>query len=468
MKQLWRKMKKSSSIAFLLLLSFSTLAQNDTLVFNEKSFLQQAKTYAPILKNSAMEIEIQFQEWMESKAAFQPKVNGTLNLKNFDDKTYYNRLNGGLKIKTPVGIKVSGGYTDNSGVFLNPENNVPIQGLAYAGIEVPLGAGLFTDMERTEVKQQAIEKDAASLINQLEVNDYLLKAGESYWEWYGNILLLELSNDALSRAQKRFKYVKQMNQLKELADIDTLEAFINLQNRSAYTIANQIKWVKSTNYLNNFIWIPTKSTGTIAPQVDLNYTAVFPDSVTKNNYVDLHPLILLIDADSLLNKTELALVREYYKPEVDFEFKLQEAANNVGSFNYNPSQNNYIGVNMSMPLFLRKERAKAKQLNYKTSIIQNKKIDMINGLTNAQKTHYTNTLNLKRSVELWQDATKNYYRMLEAELVKYNLGESSLFVVNNRELKWIDSQEKYIKSYIDYRVSVLKYYHSLCLLPNIL
>ncbi|NNJ56812.1 MAG: TolC family protein [Bacteroidia bacterium] len=461
-------MRNLTSIAIILLLGFSAVAQNDTLVFNEKSFLQQAKTYAPALINSALEVEIQNEEWMESKAAFQPKLNGTFDLKNFDDKTYYNRLNGGLKIKTPAGIKLNGGYTDNSGVFLNPENNVPVQGLAFAGIEIPLGAGMFTDQERTEVKQRAIKKDAASLVNQLEVNNYLLEAGEAYWEWYGNILLLELANDALSRAQKRFNFVKQMNQIKEVADIDTLEAFINLQNRSAYTIANQIKWVKSKNYLNNFLWLPTIKNEEIAPEVDINYTAVFPDSLTKFDYINIHPIILLNNADSLLNKTELTLVREYFKPELDFEFKLQESANNVGSFDYNPAQNNYVGVNLNMPLFLRKERAKAKQLNYKGTIIQNKKTELLNKVKIAQEIHYTNTENLKRNVLLWLDASKNYKRMLEAEQLKYNLGESSLFVVNNRELKWIDSREKYIKSYIDYRISVLKYYHSLCVLPNML
>ena len=333
-------MRSLSSIAIVLYISITAVAQNDTLIFNEKSFLQQVKSYAPAVQNSALEVEIQNQAWMESKAAFQPKLHGTYNLKNFENKTYYNRLNVGLNIKTPVGIKLKGGYTDNSGVFLNPENNVPIQGLAFAGIEIPLGAGMFTDQERTEVKLRSIEKDAASLINQLEVNDYLLEAGEAYWEWYGNILLLELSNNALSRAQKRFDYVKQMNAIKEVADIDTLEAFINLQNRSAYTLSNQIKWVKSKNYLTNFLWIPTKSSKAIAPEVDLNYTAVFPDSIIQNDFIDLHPLILLINADSLLNKAELALVQEYFKPEVDFEFKLQEAANNVGSFDYNPAQNN--------------------------------------------------------------------------------------------------------------------------------
>ena len=58
--------------------------------------------------------------------------------------------------------------------------------------------------------------------------------------------------------------------------------------------------------------------------------------------------------------------------------------------------------------------------------------------------------------------------MLQAEQTKFNLGESSLFVLNSRELKWIDAREKYIKSYIMYRKSILRYYHSLGILSAVL
>jgi len=438
----------------------------DTLRFNEATFLKQAKKYAPAVKNSELEVGIQNQEFLAAKGAFEPKLAGRYNLKNFDSKTYYNKLNSGLKVKTPIGIKVDGGFSDNSGVFLNPESNVPVQGLAYAGIELPLGAGLFTDADRTNLKQQRLENDAAELINTLAVNDYLLEAGEMYWDWYGSILTLQVTQEALTLAANRLDFVKRKNRIGESADIDTLEAYINYQNRQALNLNSLVKWAKNKNYVQNYIWIPNRNSEDLKPEVDMNYAAVFPDSMVEQDYITTHPLVQLLNTDSLINRASLALAREYFKPQLDLALKLQESASDFGQFDYSPAQNHYVGVNVYMPLLLRKERAKAKQLQFKEEIIANKKTEVLTKVYNAQRTYYTNTADLKESVDVWSEATVNYRKLLRAEQTKFNLGESSLFVVNSRELKWIDARVKYIKSYVEYRKSILRYYHALGILPE--
>jgi outer membrane protein len=169
----------------------------------------------------------------------------------------------------------------------------------------------------------------------------------------------------------------------------------------------------------------------------------------------------------MINRASLMLAKEYYKPEIDLAFKLQEDGGRLGSFDYNPAQNNYVGINVYMPILLRKQRAKASQAQLKDEVISNKRKEALLKLTNAQRTHYQNTLNYKKSVDLMAVATQNYKRMLEAEQSKFNLGESSLFLVNSRELKWIESREKYIKSYAAYRKSILSYYHALGILPQV-
>ena len=461
-------MKRVNSIV-ISLISLSSLAQSpDTFVFNEARFLKQVYDFAPAVINSGLEVDIQNQEWLEAKSAFEPKLIGGYDRKNFDNKTYYNKLDAGVKVTTPLGVKVSGGYADNDGVYLNPESNVPVQGLVYAGIEVPLGAGMFTDAERTLVKQQRLERNAASLLNTLAVNDHLLESGEAYWDWYEGVMLLNLSQEAIILAQNRLRLVTRKNTIGEAADIDTLEAFINFQNRQAFLLESTVKWEKYRNKVQNYIWMPEMTKELLAPEVDLDYTVTLPDSFTEREITRLHPLISLLDTDSLINRASLALAREFYKPQVDLAFKLQEDGGTVGNFDYNPQQNNYIGLNVYMPLLLRKQRAKANQSLIKEEMIRNKKQEMIVKILNAQRTFHNNTLNLKETIDLWSVASTNYKRMLNAEQTKFTLGESSLFVVNSRELKWIAAREKYIKSYVEYRKAILRYYHSLGVLPEII
>jgi outer membrane protein len=462
-------MKRVVNSILVFLISLNGFAQaTDTFVFNEARFLKQVYDFAPAVRNSNLEVDIQNQEWLAAKSAFEPKFIGGFDRKNFNSETYYNKLDAGVKVKTPIGVKVSGGYTDNNGVFLNPENNVPVQGLVYAGIEVPLGAGMFTDAERTLVKQQRLESDAATLLNTLEVNDHLLESGEAYWDWYEGVMLLNLSQEAIVLAQNRLRLVSRKNRIGEAADIDTLEAFINFQNRQAFLLESTVKWEKFRNKVQNYIWIPEMTRELLAPEVDLDYTVTLPDSFTEREMTRLHPLISLLNTDSLINRASLILAREFYKPQVDLAFKLQEDGGTVGDFDYNPQQNNYIGINLYMPILLRKQRAKANQSLIKEQIIGNNKQEMIVKITNAQRTFHNNTLNLKETIDLWNVASTNYKALLDAEQTKFRLGESSLFIVNTREQKWIFAREKYIKSYAEYRKSILRYYHSMGILPKMI
>lgn len=457
-----------STISALLVCTLLWAQQSDTVILTELSYLRQLKDFAPAVQNGLLEVDIKQQEFLEARSAFEPKIKGKYALKEFEDKTYYNRLSSGVSIKTPLGIKLDGGFTNNSGVFLNPENNVPNDGLAYAGVEIPIGAGLLTDEDRTNVRQQRLENDAAGLVYTLTVNDLMLDAGEQYWDWFESALLIRIAEEALVLATNRRNFVIRKNRVGESADIDTLEAFINYQNRQAILLSNLVKWQKNKNYVLNYIWLPNRDSIVVAPQVDMDFSASLPDSLMNLAFVSSHPILSLLQTDSMINRANLFLAREYYKPQIDLALRLQEDAGDFADFNFQPGTNHYVGVNFYMPLFLRKQRAKAKQLELKGEMIGNKKREVTNKITNSQRALYENTKDLKRSVELWSVATKNYRKLLEAEIRKFNLGESSLFVVNNRELKWIDARTKYVKSYIEYRKTILKFYHSLGLLPTVI
>ncbi|MBO6516380.1 MAG: TolC family protein [Bacteroidia bacterium] len=438
----------------------------DTAVLSERDFLQQVLEYAPKVEASRTKAAIQEQKWSEARAAFEPKFNSTYNSKNFEGTSYYDRLSTDLTVKTKLGVKVQAGYDRNSGTYLNPEGNLPEAGLVFAGLEVPLGAGLFTDKERTRLKQSRISADAAELVNQLEVNEYLVEAGRAYWNWYGSMEMFRLADEALTLAQDRLTFVKRMRTIGEAATIDTLEAFINYQNRLAFFIKSQIDVFKHASYLRNYIWDSTIDTN-LVPMIDSTYEVQFPDSMITREMVRYHPMILLLDADSTIIQTDIALNREYFKPKLDVQFRVQETPGSVASFDYDVARNNYVGVKAHMPILLRKQRSKSRQLELEQDIIQNKRSDLTVKIVNNQRVALNSANQYKSSVDLWRDATINYKTMSEAEYTRYNLGESSLFVVNNRELRWIDARKKYIESVVRYRIEILQFYYSLGQLPDV-
>ena len=103
------------------------------------------------------------------------------------------------------------------------------------------------------------------------------------------------------------------------------------------------------------------------------------------------------------------------------------------------------GVNVSLPLFLRKERGDLKLAKLK---IQDTEFEI-----DATRVNLANKINaFKQELdsyviqnEVTEEMVSDYWQMLRAEERKFQLGESSLFFVNSRESKLIDGQLKAIE-----------------------
>ena len=125
------------------------------------------------------------------------------------------------------------------------------------------------------------------------------------------------------------------------------------------------------------------------------------------------------------------------------------------------------GLSVSLPLFLRKERgdlklARIKQRDAEFEIdatrvtLQNK----IRSIKQELASYVTQT-------EITTEMVSDYQRMLQAEERKFQLGESSLFLVNSRESKLIDGQLKAIELQNKFFNTKAKLFNSLAVNPNL-
>ena len=76
----------------------------------------------PVAKQASLLSEQAKQEIRLAKGAFDPKLSTSIDLKNFEDKEYFNLLNSTLKIPVWFPIDPMISVDRNRGVFLNPEN----------------------------------------------------------------------------------------------------------------------------------------------------------------------------------------------------------------------------------------------------------------------------------------------------------------------------------------------------------
>ena len=458
-------MKKYITLLFLLIF-LQQNAQNsllDKMTLSE--YLGYVKNYHPIVKQANLVINNSEAKLLKARGAFDPKIEVDFDKKLFKEKEYYNKLNGAFKIPTWYGVEFKANFEQNEGVFLNPENNVPLDGLYSAGISVALARGFLNNKRMNALKQAKFFLNQAKEDQQILVNQILYDASLSYFNWLKTYNEKRVFASFLNNAKVRFEGTKRAFQEGDKPAIDTLEAGITLNSRRLNLEKANIKLIKSSLELSNFLWLnentPIELKENIIPDVK-TFDAIdktFNIALFNNENFDIenHPKIKSLGFKIKSLDVDRRLKRNNLLPKIDFQYNfLSPNGDQINSFN----TNNYkAGINFSMPVFIRKERGDLKLAKIK---LQDKKLE-----NDAIKVVIKNKINAIQqelaSFVLQNDFTfkivRDYDVLLKAEERKFFLGESSLFLVNFREEKYIDSRLKAISlenSFFEAKASLFK------------
>jgi outer membrane protein TolC len=109
-----------------------------------------------------------------------------------------------------------------------------------------------------------------------------------------------------------------------------------------------------------------------------------------------------------------------------------------------------FGVKFSMPLTFAQGRGDVRIANLK---IREAKYDLElkrNELNNKLRSYYTELVVLKDQVNLYKATVTNYEKLYTGEVMRFNAGESNVFLVNTRENKWLEAQQKLAEVQLKY------------------
>ena len=424
-------------------------AQNQVLTFDE--YLGYVKKYHPFVKQANLLLDEGQAELMKARGAFDPKLEVDYDRKKFKSIEYYDRLNATFKIPTWFGIELKGNFEENSGAFLNPEGNLPQDGLYNVGVSIPVARGLLTNRRMASLRQARLYRKQVQTERQLAVNTILYEASLVYFNWLKNYKDLKVYETFVTNAQIRFEGVQRNFEAGENPAIDTLEARIILNNRKLEREKARILFVKSSLELSNYLWlennIPVEIQENVTP--DLNtYTQV--DQVLRTSEFDIeafvledHPKLQALDLKYRSQNIERRLKLNNLLPQIDLEYNfLSETPEFASAFN---ASNYKSGVRVNFPLFLRKERGdlelaklKLKESEFEITSTKVSIKNKFEALTNE-------VVSYRQQNELTDTIVKDYSKLLKAEERKFNLGESSLFLINSRESKLIEARLKAIQ-----------------------
>ena len=436
---------KQLLIAFLLL-GFAAFGQEFSakeLTYTE--FLGYVKKYHPLVKNANLEINKAQANLMMARGGFDPKIEVDFSKKQFKDKEYYSILNSSFKIPTWYGIEIKAGFDNNEGIYLNPENTVPNQGLTSLGISVPLGQGLFINQRMADVRKAKLQMKLSQSERKLQAITVLYDASLAYFNWKKNFNEVKLYEAYNKNAGIRFKGIKTSIIEGDKPAIDSIEAGILVKNRRLNLEDSKLKLAKAKLELANFLWlennIPFELSEELIPETQLEFT--IQESLKTNDLLNTdfsitnHPKINALQSKIDILNVEKKLKANMLLPKIDVGYSYLSEPSYIDNYQF---QDYKIGLDFYFPIFLRKERGSLKLAKYKVQetefALDLEKVQLSNKI-NAQRMEIES---LQRQKELIKGLVEDHLTMLNSEERLFSFGESSLFLINTRENNLVSAQ----------------------------
>jgi len=419
----------------------------------------------PMARQAALRTEFGEASVRGARGGFDPMAVANYTEKRYDGTDYFNLLDAGLKVPTWFGVELMGGFQDNSGVYLDPQNTTPGNGLVKAGVEVPIGQGLFIDQRRASLRKAQAYQRATEGERQQMLNTLLLDALGDHTDWVAAFEQLRISDTAVVLAQRRFFQVRGSFIGGDRPAIDTLEAFLQVQDRQMRQQQAQLNFRNSALRLSNHLWDDAQRPLELQPGVvpfvaDLASPIVFAlaDS-TIDRAIEAHPKLLQTRAQLDQFEVDTRYRTELLKPQLDLQYLWMGAGGAVNNEAGTTllGEGHQLGVGFKMPLFLRKERGELSLaklrftdaelgLGRDRTVIRNKVLERLNDIATY-----------RQQTDLGAEMVTNYARLLNGETQRFSVGESSLFLVNGREVPLIESSLKQV----EYEAKLRKAYFAL-------
>lgn len=425
----------------------------------ERDFIHMLRNYHPQVISAELEMEVGRQEIVAAKGAFDPILAGTVNRKLLQGTDYYTKYDIGIRQPISVlGIDIEGGFELNRGTYLNPERNTPVSGLGYLGIRLPLLQGLSIDRRRTDLRLSKLYSEQTQIKNRDVLNKVYLDGLGTYWNWIRARQRVEVLEEVLENNQVVFEGIKVSHLQGDLPAIDTVEAFQQLQRIKLQYNTELIQLQRSYNQFKTYLYgtdVKPFEIAMDAPASGFDEAKILQQEIfqmlVQDSFFDNHPNISFLKNESERLSTLLRWERERLKPRLDLQYNFL-ADTGLSPLEQTFLNDNYqAGLSLQFPILFRNARAKTEQIKIYSRQNSLNLIDEYNILRNAADATRFRLENTRMQADIALSMNSDAKRLYDAELTRFRLGESSVFLVNTRELQYLQAQN----ALIDLRMEVI-------------
>ncbi|MCB1020441.1 MAG: TolC family protein [Acidobacteria bacterium] len=378
---------------------------------------------------------------------------------------YYKNRTAGAQVEQPLadwGGELFGGYKRGQGNFGPWEQDVWTLsgGELSGGIRLPLFRDRETDVRRTDLLTARLGVDLAGASVEKQRLKMLETASKVYWDWVSAARKLQVAEALLELAEARIRQVEEQVELGSIAAIEIADNKRAVLERRAAVVSAGRELQNATLELSMFY-----RDGAGEPQMAHREQAPeFPEprmiethtlSTDLTSAIERRPEIVatLVEVDQ--SSAALRLAQNQLLPSVDFEAKYGQDSG-VGSITKRGPEL-IAGIKVTTPFQRRKSKgqialaeAKLAQLGQKLRFAQNRIEVEVRDAASALDAAVQRLELARAELEVAQ-------LLAEAERERFDLGDSTLFVVNLREIATAGARLKVVSSLADCHKAVASY-----------
>lgn len=200
-------------------------------VLTVAAFTRRVVAHHPAARQARLSADVAREEQRVARGAFDPTLAAAWDRKTFGSVEYYDYVTAALTVPTPLGVDVKLGYERAEGRYVSPDRRTPGSGLVTAGISIPLGQRMLTDERRTAIAVARGLRDAAEAERDAAANRVVLVATRDYARWYEAVRRADVAREGEALAAFRLGAVRRRVAAGEAAPLDTVEALLEANRR---------------------------------------------------------------------------------------------------------------------------------------------------------------------------------------------------------------------------------------------
>ncbi len=421
-------------------------------------FLDVVLQANPTSISADLENDIASATLRNAQGGFDPTFNLEYEYKTKDGAPTADVLNAGLELpfSTLFGPKFIAKYKRGEGTRISNVDRTAGDGEASVGVKVPLLQGIFTDKRRASLAKASFTLDLAKANQREQQNELLREASMAYWSWAEAYGQMDVAKAVLDLAIVRYKGIAERAIRGESAPIDSVEALLEVEKRRGDLLKAERKAESATIKLSVFLWnqdgTPKPLTAMPTKLPPLPSISAFQIQNDKRIALAQRPEIGQIEFEQRSASIDLAFNSEFQRPFIEISAEaLQYKFSTIGVNDYR------FGLTVSQPLFFREANSNVQLAEIKVRRTDLKRLEIERKVLASVDDAVSAIERAKERVEVAEREVQYAYLVQEGERRKFQLGESTILILNLRERATAEAQVKLIEARADYLRAVSDY-----------